>query len=83
MMLSDAEYNNLSLTAAKTSSFTGSVLTVGHSPQGLHRSQLLTAAALVGAGPISKTLVPISHCDTKTWENGVRVKKKIDQVAEP
>ncbi len=26
------------------------------------------------AGPVSKTVVPISHVDLKTWEKGARLK---------
>lgn len=65
--------NNPSLSAAKTSTFSGRTFTSHNCPEGLYCSPF--AALSLSTEPIWKMFFPISHLDTKTWENRVQVWK--------
>ena len=72
-MLPNTCNNNPSLSAAKTSTFSGRTFTSHNCPEGLHCSPF--AALLLSTEPIWKMFFPISHLDTNTWENRVQVWK--------
>ena len=67
-MLSDTYNNNLSLSVAKTSTFSEHYIDAAHLP-----SQLSVTALSVNTGPISETVVLVSHLDTKHVKIGSRL----------
>lgn len=74
LILSDPCKKNLSRLVEKISTFIGRTLPVLNPP--LDCTIRFYAAALsLNIGPISKMVVPISHLDTKTFENSIQVEK--------
>lgn len=65
--------NNPSLSAAKTSTFSGRTFTSHNCPEGLHCSPF--AALSLSTEHIGTMFSPIRHLDTNTWGIGSRFEK--------